>query len=127
MDKDGPQQVVRKADQLSEQLEPPNFGILLGEQASCLLFHEGRTASVANADGAQAVALPTADTVYVCRERIMVERDTVYKPACAPAAPQQQKKDVAHEEEQEMLREVPAQPDKVDWEETFNVASLAVR
>ncbi len=68
MDKDGPQQVVRKADQLSEQLEPPNFGILLGEQASCLLFHEDRTASVANADGAQAVALPTADTVYVCRE-----------------------------------------------------------
>ena len=118
---------VRKADQLSEQLEPPNFGFLLGEQASCLLFHEDRTASVANADGAQAVALPTADTVYVCRERIMVERDTVYKPAFAPAAPQQQKKDVAHEEEQEMLREVPAQPNKVDWEETFNVASLAVR
>lgn len=123
------------------------FGILLGVAGKDLL--QGR-AGKGLLSQENPTAWVTADTVY--RERIIVERDTVYRtvarPVSAPPArissrplpalsqqeqagqhPAQPADDVdaAREAEKEMQRDIPAPPAKIPWEGTVNVASLAVR
>lgn len=108
------------------------FGIFLGG-GGVWLSRGSHPASDASGDLLQAMTSTVPDTVV--HERIVVQRDTVYlvkfKPVAAPQvrppAAHTAVGEMAHEVEAGKHREISTPPAGMPWEETCNVASLAVR